>query len=134
MAALGEAVVFEAINVASKYTNTMPAVVQQISNGKIVELTVGVLGLLLGKYETDKMRSGQGSQMLAALGITTGSFLIVDAVVNMVVAKLNIPQLGEVAVVRNGRVSAIPVGPVNRAPDVPQTTVIGGPLYPGAQF
>ena len=94
------AVIYEAVDTAAQYTNTLKQVTGAITNGQLFLIGVGVLASLLGWFG---LKSNHITT--AATGFSLGPLFIVVAISNMLKNKMasSTPALGNVA-----RISARP--------------------------
>jgi hypothetical protein len=79
--ATGSAVTYEVVYALGQWANTQKAMNTVISNGEIVELSVGAVTGLVGYFG---LKGKLGGMTTAALMIPTSAFLIVDGIANVI--------------------------------------------------
>ena len=74
--------IYELVYSLGQYVNTQKAVLTHISNGEIVELSVGAVLGLVSYFGLS--RGGSMGMMAAALALPASAFLLIDGVVNVI--------------------------------------------------
>jgi hypothetical protein len=120
--AAGEAVTYELVYALSQWSNTQKAMLAQVSNGELVEIGVGVALEIVGYYGLSS-----GSQIIAAFGITTGTFLLVDGIASIVKRNFLAPTFRQIAQVRPApRAPVVLAPPPSITSTAPTSTAVLG--------
>jgi hypothetical protein len=102
----GTAIAYELVDTVAQYSNSKKQMLSFVTNGELVMIGAGalVLGLAYWAWKS-------GRDMVAAVGVELGPLLLVAGILDVIKRRMSgsVPQLAQVAQVRQVQVKPVPV-------------------------